>query len=313
MTNSIADAPLVAAATDLPSLTPRQREVYELLAEGISLRSMARRLGISVRTLEEHRGEMLRKLNLPNTDALRAHAALKSGLPATSRGYAGTTRLRYQSHWLPNLTLSSKSPLGRECRARLNCHTLREVGDYLRDCDSAPASAPDDPAALLAQGTGTLGAKQALLAALALERGRRDLVLMVACHELSLNSAGANGERVHPQTLPLAVCYLAFQGRRLQIAAAESISQLNDGVVTEVAVAPHQLAAERIRLYGEFAADWCQALEVSPQHFAALRAEQLRTAVSHAVREDLLGHLLAPDYTPTPRDSLEKSGIKHTE
>lgn len=53
-------APGAYAAT----LTPRQREVVQLLAEGKSNRDAAASLGISVKTLEVHRTNVMRKLGL---------------------------------------------------------------------------------------------------------------------------------------------------------------------------------------------------------------------------------------------------------
>lgn len=46
-------------------LTPRQREVAELVAEGLSNKAIARRLGISVYTVENHVADAARALSLP--------------------------------------------------------------------------------------------------------------------------------------------------------------------------------------------------------------------------------------------------------
>jgi DNA-binding NarL/FixJ family response regulator len=48
-------------------LTRRQRQVLRLVAEGHSLKSMARILGISRRTVESHKYELMRKLNVTTT------------------------------------------------------------------------------------------------------------------------------------------------------------------------------------------------------------------------------------------------------
>jgi DNA-binding NarL/FixJ family response regulator len=53
-------------------LSAREREVLQLVAEGRTNREVATALGISVRTAENHRGNVLRKLNLESTaDAVR--------------------------------------------------------------------------------------------------------------------------------------------------------------------------------------------------------------------------------------------------
>ena len=48
-------------------LTSREREVFHLLAEGLTTKEIARRLDISVKTAENHRGRVLAKLGLRNT------------------------------------------------------------------------------------------------------------------------------------------------------------------------------------------------------------------------------------------------------
>jgi DNA-binding NarL/FixJ family response regulator len=44
------------------SLTPREREILELLAEGLTMRQIGRRLSISPRTVETHVAKLYRKL-----------------------------------------------------------------------------------------------------------------------------------------------------------------------------------------------------------------------------------------------------------
>lgn len=56
-------------------LTPRERDVLALMAEGASNKSIARQLGISVHTAKFHVGSLLEKLDATGrTDAV-AHAA----------------------------------------------------------------------------------------------------------------------------------------------------------------------------------------------------------------------------------------------
>jgi DNA-binding NarL/FixJ family response regulator len=45
-------------------LTPREREIVQLVAEGRSTKELADRLGIAVKTAETHRSNIMRKLNL---------------------------------------------------------------------------------------------------------------------------------------------------------------------------------------------------------------------------------------------------------
>jgi DNA-binding CsgD family transcriptional regulator len=64
-----------APADDDVSLTPRELEVLALLAEGMSNKAIARRLGISVHTAKFHVGALIDKFDaIGRTDAV-AHAA----------------------------------------------------------------------------------------------------------------------------------------------------------------------------------------------------------------------------------------------
>lgn len=60
-------------------LTTREREVFHLMAEGMTTKEIARKLGISVKTAENHRGRVLDKLGTRNTAELVRYA-LRKGL-----------------------------------------------------------------------------------------------------------------------------------------------------------------------------------------------------------------------------------------
>lgn len=57
-------------ASALASLTPRQRAVLELMARGHSTREIAARLGRSVKTVETHRAQLMRRLNIHHVPGL---------------------------------------------------------------------------------------------------------------------------------------------------------------------------------------------------------------------------------------------------
>ena len=69
---------LLPAALDY-GLTRRQRQVLKLLAQGENNKAMAQYLGISVRTAEKHRAQVLAKLNKPSPSAL-SQIAVELGL-----------------------------------------------------------------------------------------------------------------------------------------------------------------------------------------------------------------------------------------
>ena len=70
------------ASTDrarLGSLSPRQLEILKLIAEGASTKEKARRLNISVKTVESHRAELMERLNIHDVAGL-VRFAIKMGL-----------------------------------------------------------------------------------------------------------------------------------------------------------------------------------------------------------------------------------------
>jgi two-component system, NarL family, response regulator NreC len=55
-------------------LTPRERQVLQLIAEGKKTRDIARLLGVSVKTAESHRGNIMEKLAIRDTAGLVRYA-----------------------------------------------------------------------------------------------------------------------------------------------------------------------------------------------------------------------------------------------
>ena len=55
-------------------LTPREREVVQLIAEGNSSKHVGKILGVSLKTVESHRAAIMRKLGLDTTAALVRYA-----------------------------------------------------------------------------------------------------------------------------------------------------------------------------------------------------------------------------------------------
>jgi DNA-binding NarL/FixJ family response regulator len=79
-------------APGLPSLTSREREVVQLLAEGKSTKEVASHLNLSVKTAETHRSNIMRKLGLHSVSELVLYAVRNSivqvsvGVPYLSSG-----------------------------------------------------------------------------------------------------------------------------------------------------------------------------------------------------------------------------------
>lgn len=66
-------------ATDVPSLTSREIEVLQQIAEGDANKQIAAELGISVKTVEKHRDHLMRKLDIHDTAGLTRYA-ISSGI-----------------------------------------------------------------------------------------------------------------------------------------------------------------------------------------------------------------------------------------
>lgn len=65
--------------TSLERLTPRQREVLQLIAEGHTTKEIAKQLGISAKTAEAYRGELMRALDIHDIASLTRYA-IREGL-----------------------------------------------------------------------------------------------------------------------------------------------------------------------------------------------------------------------------------------
>ena len=66
-------------AAEIREPTPRQREVLKLLVEGCSAKEIARRLGVSQRTVEHHKYNMMAQLGIKTTAGLIQYA-VKQGI-----------------------------------------------------------------------------------------------------------------------------------------------------------------------------------------------------------------------------------------
>jgi RNA polymerase sigma factor (sigma-70 family) len=70
--------------SSLEKLTPRQREVLQLIAEGQTNREIAHTLGISVKTVETHRMKLMKRLDIHDIAGLVRYA-IRKGLVSLER------------------------------------------------------------------------------------------------------------------------------------------------------------------------------------------------------------------------------------
>ena len=82
-------------------LTPREREVVQLLAEGRSTKEVAVTLRLSVKTAETHRSNIMRKLNLRSISQLVLFAVRNNIVPLWRRRAKVESRDGRLQRWVP--------------------------------------------------------------------------------------------------------------------------------------------------------------------------------------------------------------------
>jgi len=77
MSKAIVDAYLSGSAAPADHLTPRERQVLQLVAEGRTTKEIARLLGVGIKTAESHRTHLMDKLDIHDTAGLVRYAIRK--------------------------------------------------------------------------------------------------------------------------------------------------------------------------------------------------------------------------------------------
>lgn len=72
----------IAARRPLHALTERQIQVLKLVAEGHRTREVAKRLGLSIKTVESHRSEIMKRLRIHDVVSLVRYAIRVGLIPA---------------------------------------------------------------------------------------------------------------------------------------------------------------------------------------------------------------------------------------
>lgn len=73
----------LAARRPLHALTDRQIQVLKLVTEGHRSREVAKRLGLSIKTVESHRGQIMKRLRIHDVVSLVRYAIRVGLIPAT--------------------------------------------------------------------------------------------------------------------------------------------------------------------------------------------------------------------------------------
>ena len=103
----------IEANNRMATLSPREREVLDQMANGMSNKLIARRLDISPRTVEIHRANMLAKLNVDHSAAairLRIEAELRERAPSLRAGSQPKPPVRASSRVVENVRTANLTP-----------------------------------------------------------------------------------------------------------------------------------------------------------------------------------------------------------
>ena len=107
-----------------PSLTPRQRDVLRLIVKGMRMKEVAAELGLSTRTVEAHKYEMMEVLGLHSTAELVRYAldrrlALNCSVP--QRSWSEALRMPDTAYHAPVMYTSTKRPCAASQRFFPGC------------------------------------------------------------------------------------------------------------------------------------------------------------------------------------------------
>ena len=76
------------AQSKVPRLTSREVEVLQLVAEGYANKQIADLLGLSIKTVEKHRQELMNKLGIHDTASLTRYAVAQGIVSAPTNPVA---------------------------------------------------------------------------------------------------------------------------------------------------------------------------------------------------------------------------------
>ena len=92
------------------TLTPREAEVLQLVAEGAANKRIAADLGISIKTVEKHRQQVMDKLDIHDTAGLTRHAIATGVIESSVQQTTESTSLRESAPARPSSRLTNPPP-----------------------------------------------------------------------------------------------------------------------------------------------------------------------------------------------------------
>ncbi len=92
LVSSLSQAGAASGGPSIEALTPRQREILQLIAEGRSTKQIAFSLGVSVKTVETHRTGLMERLAIHEVAGLVLYAVRNGLVNAQVAGESATAR-----------------------------------------------------------------------------------------------------------------------------------------------------------------------------------------------------------------------------
>jgi DNA-binding NarL/FixJ family response regulator len=142
------------AAAEPAELTPRQREILQLVAEGESTKAIAGKLGVSVKTVETHRAQLMERFGIRDLAGLVRYA-VRTGLVSPERRGRGP-RMWYGAATMMARTQITLDPeLHRRARRRASERgvSFAEYVPRLLAADLGPRRRRAEVAAVFALGS----------------------------------------------------------------------------------------------------------------------------------------------------------------
>ncbi len=176
--------------------------------------------------------------------------------------------------WLPSFALDARLLLGRRFAA-LGLGGYREAAGHVRSLPYGRTSDRSDWRLVLEEGRGTCSTKHALLAELARENGRRvSLVLGIyEMDEANTPGVGAVLEEHDLPSVPEAHCYLAYEGKRVDVTREAEAAEPIAGFLREEEIEPRQIGEYKVEAHRGFVHRWAGERGLDPEEVWRAREE----------------------------------------
>ena len=175
---------------------------------------------------------------------------------------------------LPSFAFDAGRPLGRRFAA-LGIGDFREAAGHVRSLPYGRTSDRSDWRLVLEEGRGTCSTKHALLAELARENAHPvSLVLGVyEMDEANTPGVGAVLEEHGLPSVPEAHCYLAHEGKRVDVTREAEAAEPIANFLHEEKIEPRQIGGYKVEAHRGFVRRWAEERGLDPEEVWRVREE----------------------------------------